>query len=219
MNPGFEGVGDASAHDGSREPGSGIAPAVPAATISVISLAATFIPGLADAMLFRRGEIFRGQWWRLLTCHFVHLGATHLAMNLAALFMLAYVFRDALRPRIQALALLAGAATVSSGLLFAEKEVAYYGGLSGALHTLFFAGAVVWLNKRPMLGAISLAIATAKLALELGGRAVWLAGAAFPVVTAAHRWGAAGGLVLGFAVLLASGKRPRDDQRGEQNEA
>ncbi|WP_419555065.1 rhomboid family intramembrane serine protease [Pseudoalteromonas luteoviolacea] len=35
----------------------------------------------------RRIETFSGEWWRLLTCMFLHSGVIHLILNMYGLFM------------------------------------------------------------------------------------------------------------------------------------
>ena len=41
-----------------------------------------------------------GEWWRLLTGNFIHLGWTHLMMNLAALWILVLIFHEIIKPVI-----------------------------------------------------------------------------------------------------------------------
>lgn len=174
-----------------------------AAVIALASILATQNANLAALMRYQREAVLNGQWWRLPGCHLVHLDSMHLATNVAALFVISTIFADTLRSREQALALLFAAATVDLGLLASEPQVSYYAGLSGALHGLLAAGAVVWVRDRPRWGGLLWAGIICKLMIEYSGHTFWLTGSAFPVVTSAHRWGAAGGLVFGLALLAS----------------
>ena len=185
-----------------------------------------------DALDYRRVGIADGQWWRLVTGHLMHVNATHAALDVAGLLLVAWIFAREVDGKRQALALLIGAALVDVGLWFFHPEVERYVGLSGALHALFAAGAMGWLlsgsSSRPasshptaarpvatlrlrrVWGAALLIGLVAKLVLENAGDAFWLHAASFDVVTAAHRWGSAGGALYGIACGLTKrfGKRP-----------
>ncbi len=175
-----------------------------------------------EALDYRRIAIANGQWWRLVTAHLMHVNAIHAALDVTGLLLVAWIFGAELDGRRQALALLIGAASVDVGLWFFHPEVDRYVGLSGALHALFAAGAVGWLlarkptprsdatlRMRRTWGTALLVGLVAKLVLESAGDAFWLQAASFDVVTAAHRWGSAGGALYGVARALAMrfGKR------------
>jgi rhomboid family GlyGly-CTERM serine protease len=173
---------------------------VPAA-IALASILVTRNTQLAGLMRYQRQEVLNGQWWRLLSCHLVHLDSVHLATNIAALFVMSAIFADTLRAGTQLLALLFAGMVVGLALLACEPQVSYYAGLSGALHGLLAVGALVWVRDRPRLGGLLVAGMLCKLLIEYGGYAFWFTVRTFPVVTSAHRWGAAGGLVFGLALV------------------
>ena len=197
----------------------------------VLALAggAALWPGLFDAVRYDRGAVASGEAWRLVTAHLVHLNAGHAALNAAGLAIVAWIFSETLVARRQAAALAVAATFVDIGLFFVHPEITSYAGLSGALHGLFAAGAMAWAldvdgdlplpddvarRTRRLWGIVLLLGLFAKLALETHAHSFWLNGNTMPVVTAAHRWGAAGGLVvaLGYAAraaYLAGGPRNR----------
>src|SRR5215831_9002883 len=50
---------------------------------------------LRDALSYQRAAIGQGEWWRLLTAHFVHLDAGHASLNgLGLVLMWALFARD-----------------------------------------------------------------------------------------------------------------------------
>lgn len=204
-------------------------PLVVMGLVLALAVGTAFWPGLFDAVRYDRAAIAAGQAWRLVTAHLVHLNAEHAALNAGGFAIVAWIFSDTLVAWRQAAALVAAAAFVDVGLFYVHPEIASYAGLSGALHGLFAAGAMAWgldvegdlplpddvaRRTRRLWGITLLLGLIAKLALETHAQSFWLAGNTMPVVTAAHRWGAAGGLAvaLGYAAraaYLAGGPRNR----------
>ncbi len=157
---------------------------------------------------FDRAAIGDGQVWRLLTGHLVHLGGSHLAMNLAGLWLIWLLYGGSLKDR-QWLGLIAVSAVgISLVLLALDPDLSWYVGLSGVLHTLIVAGIVVALRRNPLPGEwLLLALIAGKLAWEqlhgsLPGSAELAGG---PVVVDAHLYGALIGLPAG---LWLAGPRP-----------
>lgn len=191
-----------------------VLPLVVVGLVLALAVGAALRPGWFDALRYDRAAVAAGQAWRLVTAHLVHLNAEHAALNAAGLAIVAWIFSGTLGPKRQAVALAAAAASVDMGLFFVHPEIASYAGLSGALHGLFAAGAMAWAldvdgdlslpdgvsrRTRHLWGIALLLGLVAKLALETHAHAFWLGGNAMPVVTAAHRWGAIGGLVVASA--------------------
>jgi rhomboid family GlyGly-CTERM serine protease len=147
-----------------------------------------------------------GQPWRLATAHLVHLGWTHLAMNLAALAILWALLGTAMPPWQWALVLATSGAGVSLGLLRCSPEVAWYVGLSGVLHGMLAAGALAMLRRQRGISLALLALLLGKLVAErlthgAGATAALIGG---PVIVAAHLYGALAGLLCGGLVALAA---------------
>lgn len=198
-----------------------VLPAVLGISCAVLYLLARIDGRWHDALDYRRIQIASGQAWRLVTAHVMHLNAAHVVLDVAGLWLVAWIFSRELGWKGQALALLIGAAFVDFGLWFFHPEIGRYVGLSGALHALFAAGATCWLFADPATQADDAAMAAmwrlrrtwgaalligliAKLVLESAGDAFWLEGTRFDVVTAAHRWGSAGGAAYGAAYAAFS---------------
>lgn len=86
---------------------------------------------------YDRAALSSGEWWRMATGHLVHLNMPHLLFNLLGLFLICeLLWRDL--PWSHGLGLLLSAAIGTSALLFwLHPELAWYAGLSGALHGLW----------------------------------------------------------------------------------
>jgi rhomboid family GlyGly-CTERM serine protease len=152
-----------------------------------------------QALSYQRAGLEQGQWWRLLTAHFVHLDLEHAVLNgLGLVLMWALFARDF--PPARWLAIYLGAAlTVSAGLWIFNPEIAWYVGASGALHGVMTAGTLAHLWRGDLDGWILAVFIVAKLAYEQFAGALPFAGSPDTVVDA-HLYGAVGGVVL--ALLL-----------------
>jgi rhomboid family GlyGly-CTERM serine protease len=168
----------------------------------------------AGTVLEYRRALLPEQPWRLLTGQLVHLNGAHALANVLALVLLGRMFAGRLAAGRQAVALTAGLAAVGIGLWLAYPQVAWYRGLSGALHALFVAG-FGWLLLRGetprlrLLAALMLALVVAKLLAESAfttpvAKAAWLGAT---VVPPAHALGALAGSVVALAWAVQDRRR------------
>jgi len=155
---------------------------------------------LVDALAYSREDIAGGELWRLVTAHLVHLGWSHLALNLAGLALVWYLVGGAFRPR-QWLAIAAvSVLTIDLGFWVLDPELDWYVGLSGLLHGLLAAGLVQGLRRRDREAVVLAAFVIGKLAWEqwqgpLPGSEATSGG---NVIVNAHLYGAVGGMVAAF---------------------
>ena len=157
---------------------------------------------LRSVLAWDRVGIGEGEWWRLLSGHLVHLGWSHLALNLAGLALIAWVVGDAFT--VPGWLLITGASVVviDIGFWFLDPELQRYVGLSGLLHGLLAAGLVAGVVARQPEALVLAACMVVKLAWEqlvgpLPGSAETAGG---NVIVNAHLYGAAGGLGAGLLV-------------------
>lgn len=171
-----------------------------AAGLALIMLLVQLLPqAWQDQLRYERAAVAAGQVWRLATANLVHLGWSHFALNLAGLGLIAWIFGPDRSAWRWALALLLSGLATSLGVYLFSPEIHWMVGLSGALHGLFVCGAVGWLAAGDRFGWLLLAGVTAKLAFEqlVGEVPLTAAIVGGSVVTDAHLWGAAGGLLAG----------------------
>ncbi len=171
------------------------------ALLGFLGLLAAGGAGWADSLRYERAAIRAGEWWRLLSAHGVHLGARHLLLDSAGLVLLWVLYARELRPLNWLLALVGATAVIDAGLWWGEPQLQWYVGISALLHAGWAAGAAAGAMRGQRAGWIMLAILGIKLGVELyaGGSVVTQA---FAVVTAAHRYGALGGLLAVAALAL-----------------
>jgi rhomboid family GlyGly-CTERM serine protease len=146
---------------------------------------------------YDRAGLEAGQWWRFVSGHFVHLGWTHLALNLTALWMLMMLMRASLTV-LEWVALLGSSMLlIDLGLYAFEAGVDWYVGLSGVLHGVAVAvGMRLWPSDKWSGGLLLVALASKITAEQFLGPSSWsIAASGGPVVVAAHLYGALGGLL------------------------
>ena len=158
--------------------------------------------GLRDALAWDRAGLTEQQLWRLATGHFVHLGWSHLALNLAGLTLLTWIVGRSFDVLGWVVVALASIIAMDIGFWFFDPALDWYVGLSGLLYGLLAAGLVVGISRREIESLILGPLILARLIWEqvqgpLPGSAEATGGA---VIIEAHVYGTIGGIVA--AALL-----------------
>lgn len=157
--------------------------------------------GWAMALRYSPVAIAQGQWWRVFSAQFVHLGWIHLSRDVFALGMIWFGFATCLSERGWIALFVWNALVISVGLYLFDPALQWYEGLSGVLYGYMVCAGILQWPTRPWLGGV-LAVGTTLLALTgvlfgaLPGQGLGLGGA---VVPQAHLLGVIGALL--FVVL------------------
>ncbi len=157
-----------------------------------------------EALRYERAAIAAGQVWRLLSGHFVHLGSSHAALNMAGLALVWYLVGDAFS-RAQWLVVMAlSIVVIDLGFWVLNPELQWYVGLSGVLHALLVAGLIVSASAERKDAVIVVIIVGAKIAWEqfsgpLPGSVESSGGA---VIVDAHLYGAVAGVLAGIGARI-----------------
>lgn len=159
-------------------------------------------PAVTAALRYDRAAIRQGEWWRLLSAHWVHLGARHLLLNCAGLCLLWMLYARELRPARWLLVAACATAAIDAGLWWRDPQLQWYVGLSGLLHGVWAAGALLQALRADPLGWAMVSLLALKLLVEQHAGTSLLV-TDLPVVTAAHVYGALGGLAALAALVLA----------------
>lgn len=155
------------------------------------------------ALEFNRTLITQGQWWRLLTGHWVHYGFYHLAMNVSAFLLCGYILLHPLPLRRYALLLCTCLLGVGCALYWLNPQLHSYAGLSGVLHGLVAGGLILSYQRAPWLIAAALVLLVGKLAQEQSiyfdpNHPLLLA----PVAVNAHCYGAVTGILFSLVTRI-----------------
>jgi rhomboid family GlyGly-CTERM serine protease len=163
-----------------------------------------FSLGGGEYLQYQRHAIEHGQVWRLLTGHWVHLGATHFLLNLFGLLLLWQIIGNWLSTGEKLAVLLGSSLLISLGLYLFYPQIGWYRGLSGALHGLWLAGALLGMKRDWKLASLLLILLLIKLVWEqafgpMAGSTILTGG---PVLIQAHLLGALSGLLMGVMIFI-----------------
>jgi len=190
-----------------------------ALSIALLCIALQYT-GLADTLRFDRTAIDSGQWWLLLTGNFVHLGPSHLWMNLAGLALVVALVWQHFSAIQWLLLTLFSSLAVGIALWLFNPEIQGYVGFSGTLHGLIIAGVLADLRLYPRSAGILLLLVVGKLSWEQfdgalpGSESV----AGGLVVVDAHLYGALAGALLGIVLIAINHRQnaPPNDQQAQK---
>ena len=150
------------------------------------------------AWVFDRDAVLAGEWWRLITGHWVHSDLNHLVWNLAAFGLLAGAV-ESLGRRCLLGGLVAGMAGVNLVLWFGLSGLSHYCGLSGVLNTLLLLALLAHYRLDPRSRTIVVLVgltSLGKILFELLSRQAIFSSTAWASVPEAHLAGWSAGLVL-----------------------
>lgn len=156
-----------------------------------------------DTFIYWRDSLL-GEFWRLWTAHWVHVGWIHFLLNMMAFACLPFIFPHTKAWHILSLLLLLPP-FISLVFYFYLPYIEAYAGLSGVLHGLYTAVALVYLQyrKERNFAFLVLGLIVAKLIWEntfgQSGTAQLIGS---PVLTEAHLYGAIGGAIFGGCYWL-----------------
>lgn len=156
-----------------------------------------------ELWVFDRVAISQGEWWRLITGHWVHSDAQHALWNILALAVLGICFERELKHHLWWILFIAMAG-VDIWLWWGRPDLYYYCGLSGILNTLLVVGlGVLWQSRRDPLLLIIIGLAGLKIGWELMAGQALFTDTVWPSVPDVH----AVGFVVGLPVLLFAATR------------
>jgi rhomboid family GlyGly-CTERM serine protease len=184
--------------------------ALPVAILGVSAGLAAAGDSTREALAFDRSAIMAGEFWRLVSAHFVHLGWSHFLLDSTGLLLVWFLVGGCLGP-LRWLAVLGSVVVgIDAGFWFLEPQLVWYVGLSGVVHGLLAAGIVAGLGRdRPELAVLAVLL-LAKLGWEqlVGPLPGSEASTGGHVITAAHLYGAVAGVAAGALLRL---RRPVSD--------
>jgi rhomboid family GlyGly-CTERM serine protease len=173
-----------------------------AVCLSIALIAAGLMLFPAEWLRYERQAAF-SESWRWLTAHLVHLGPLHLVFNLVGLALVCELFWQSLPVRHGVAVMLLAAGIIDLLLWRFHPELQWYAGLSGIVHALWAACVTATLSqgqardeeKHRLVALLGAALLLLKIIAERMDVLIPAAAAGgFPVVEAAHGYGALTGV-------------------------
>lgn len=181
-------------------------------SISVLTTIAilNYLPDdLAQQLKLVHEPIRQGQWWRLYSCHLLHLSFNHCLLNFAGYFFLHFSFRKEISISKELTSLVICASGVGIGLYCFNPEMYSYVGLSGVIYGLMTSYLLIGFLSSPGFSLTILGYLIYKFFFEViqgsGSSEVehFIGG---KVATDSHLYGAISGLIPGFYFLYQERK-------------
>lgn len=139
----------------------------PLAVIALVFLLGLGGDAARSALRYDSVAIGAGQWWRLLSANFVHLGWWHLFLNELGLLVLVLLCPERLSWAVWARRLLLLSLGMCLGLYFFVPDIRWYVGMSGVIHGLFVLGLGRQVMQKDLIAAGCLAYLVVKIAWEM----------------------------------------------------
>ena len=157
----------------------------------------------------RSAVLDSGEYWRLVTAHFVHGSLLHATLNSAGLLLMAALFPRHYSPAAWIIIGISSGAAIDAGFVWNEPQLEWYVGLSGVLHGVLAAGVIAWWRNETKALALALTvIVVGKLAWEQTSGALPLSGD-MPVIVDAHLYGAIGGAIAAAILQVIAQRWPK----------
>jgi rhomboid family GlyGly-CTERM serine protease len=177
-------------------------------------IAFIFDSQVADLLIYNRHLVATGEYWRLISGHFLHSNANHFMLNAAAVALLWALHGQYYSYKNYLVVFITSALICSLGIYYFSVDIVLYVGLSGVLHGFFVWGALKDIQYKEKTGYLLLIGVILKIAHEqiygASAEVELLIGAS--VATDAHLYGAIGGL-LSFILCYNNKVKARNDDK------
>lgn len=174
-------------------------------TIIVLSISLLTFQFFGEEVVYHRIFISDGELWRIVSGNFTHSNFPHLFLNLAGLWILAFLFIDTLKTKTFIFSTAFLSVFVGLGLYLLSPELTKYYGFSGVLYGLFICGATGAILQRDVFtGASVIIFITGKVIWDVyyGGNSSSEKLIGVPVAVDAHLYGLIGSSIIsGFLIF------------------
>jgi rhomboid family GlyGly-CTERM serine protease len=161
-----------------------------------------------EAWVFDRVATAQGEWWRLITGHWVHSDLEHATWDIGALLVLGLLFESRLKGQLFTVLAL-GSLGIDLWLWYALPSLNYYCGLSGILNGLLALGLLrLWQELRHPLIWMTGVGAILKIAWETAIGGALLTSTTWPSLPEVHGVGFLCGLLLALFYSVSQRSSP-----------
>ena len=154
-----------------------------------------------DALALVATKVSSGEWWRIITSQFVHVGINHALLNIVGYLIISAAFREDITPREEAIALAFSVLGVGMGIYLLSDDIQWYVGLSGAIYGLLTHNLIIGWRRSATLSLLFAVFLAGKFIHEQfisGPDTVTASFIGAQVAIDSHLYGAVTGLVTGL---------------------
>jgi len=160
-------------------------------------------------LYFSAASILQGEYWRIISGHFMHADGQHLFWNSLGLIVLGGLLEHRSRTLLLA-TIAAGIASVSALLLTPYAQLDFYCGLSGVLNSLLLVALwFEWRSTRSLLIPLIACGSIAKVIVEVSQGTSIMTHISWPPFAWSHVAGLFGGLFIIFALAVTDDRTMR----------
>jgi len=180
----------------------------PLIVLAFALIAFIFDAQISDLLIYDRNLIETGEYWRLISGHFLHSNGNHFMLNSAAVVLLWALHGQYYSHKNYLMIFMTSGIICGLGIHWFSLNIVLYVGLSGVLHGFFVWGALMDIKHKEKTGYLLLIGVVAKIVHEqiYGASAdvELLIGAT--VATDAHLYGAVGGFIAFLLLYIYRNK-------------
>lgn len=170
--------------------------------VMVLITATTWLPeSTIDALALIDAKVDQGEWWRIITSQFVHLGFNHTLLNIVGYLIISAAFREDVSAKEEAIALLFSVIGVGLGIYWLSDDIQWYVGLSGAVYGILAHNLIIGWRRSAILSMFFVVFLVGKFIHEQfisGPDTVTASFIGAQVAIDSHLYGAITGLVTGL---------------------
>lgn len=162
----------------------------------------TWLPESAiDALALIDTKVDQGEWWRIITSQFVHLGFNHTLLNIVGYLIIGAAFREDVSAKEEAIALSCSVLGVGLGIYWLSDDIQWYVGLSGAVYGILAHNLIIGWRRSAILSLFFTVFLVGKFIHEQfisGPDTVTASFIGAQVAIDSHLYGAITGLLTGL---------------------
>ncbi len=128
----------------------------PLIVLSFAFIAFVFDQQIADLFIYNRDLVAQGEYYRLISGHFLHTNGNHFMLNAAAVVLLWALHGQYYNHKNYLIIFLTSAIVCALGIHWYSLDISLYVGLSGVLHGFFVWGALMDIRHQEKTGHVRL---------------------------------------------------------------
>lgn len=170
--------------------------------VMLLITATTWLPeSTIDSLALIATKVDQGEWWRIITSQFVHVGFNHTLLNIVGYLIISAAFREDVSAKEEAIALLFSVIGVGLGIYWLSDDIQWYVGLSGAVYGILCHNLIIGWRRSAILSLFFTVFLIGKFIYEhliAGPDTVTASFIGAQVAIDSHLYGAITGVVTGL---------------------